>query len=76
MEAALPPEAEAAGGETLVACAVRLPNGRRIARRFRRSDPAQRVFEFVDAMVRLRMSVFGTGHWGGLVLGFIVRDEV
>ncbi|PSC74230.1 acetolactate synthase [Micractinium conductrix] len=45
--ASLPPEPPADDAEA-VSLAVRLPAGGRYARRFRRSDPLQAVFDFVD----------------------------
>ena len=50
-EAALPPEPDASAGEATSACAVRLPDGRRVARRFLRSAPLHQLFNFVDAKV-------------------------
>lgn len=52
LQAALPPEPNASAGEATSACAVRLPDGRRVARRFLRSAPLQQLFDFVDAKVQ------------------------
>lgn len=49
LEAALPPEPRLEQAQQSVTCAVRLPNGQRISRRFLLSSPVQSLFAFVDA---------------------------
>lgn len=51
--ARLPPEPTAAPGEQTVSCMVRLPQGSRISRRFRPSDPLRTLFDFVDSSAEL-----------------------
>ncbi len=41
--------AEPAAGEPAATCVVRLPDGRRCARRFRPGDPLDQLFAWVDA---------------------------
>ena len=51
LEDALLPEPDSTTSEATSACAVRLPDGRRVARRLLRSAPLQQLFAFVDATV-------------------------
>lgn len=50
-EATLPPEPPATSAEPVTTCLLRLPDGSRTARRFRRTDPVQLLFHFADAKV-------------------------
>lgn len=54
-EAGLPDEVPVGSTEPHVTCMFRLPDGSRVARRFRMTDPVQLLFDVVDSKVRVFM---------------------